>query len=143
MGSRDGSEVLVAQFQLNGARVQVRFPQAPPHHLGEPHQSRLKLVSIGRVFVISMFVADRFRFGVGADFGIEPSAGILSARFACQRQSPFAEPFFEFVLPQPRQVPHFLNAQLVQMALHHFANAGNRPHIERRQELRFFSRHNP
>src|SRR5580704_4817867 len=85
---RDGGKIFVAQLELESASMQSTFPQAPSHHLGEPHQRGLKLLDVRSVVVISVFVADGFGSDLFADFSIEPSAGVFAAGFAGQRQSP-------------------------------------------------------
>src|SRR5271167_754102 len=45
----DRAEVFVTQFELNGASVEVRFPQAASHHFGEAHQRGFELIRVGRV----------------------------------------------------------------------------------------------
>ena len=43
MGARNGGEVRVAQFELDGARLQRVLAQAASHHFGEPRQGGFDL----------------------------------------------------------------------------------------------------
>src|SRR5271165_4023899 len=58
MSASDRCEVLIAQLELNRARVQLRLPQASSDHFGKPHQRCSKLVHVRSVFVKSVFVTD-------------------------------------------------------------------------------------
>src|ERR1700722_1654709 len=84
-------EVLVTQFELDGARVKLRFAQAASHHFREAHQRGFELARVRSVFVVGVLVADGFCIGIGSDFGIEPAAGVLSTSLAGKSQTPFPE----------------------------------------------------
>src|SRR5882757_4564989 len=88
MRARESSEILVAQFQLDGAREISALAQSAANHLAEAHQGRLQAVQLGRVFVVGMFVADGFGIGVFANRAVKPSARILTTRLARQGESP-------------------------------------------------------
>ncbi len=90
-----------------------------------------------------MFVTDRLGLGIGADFTIEPAAGIFTAGFPRQRQSPFPEAFFEKSLVETSQVADFVNAQAVQILFGDLADAGNLAHVQRSQEIGFLTGYNP
>src|SRR5208282_2569141 len=79
MGSRDGGEIFVAQFQLQRTREVSAFAQPAAHHLTEPHQRGLQALGIARIFVESMLVADRFGIDIFSNFIVEPSTRILTA----------------------------------------------------------------
>ena len=78
-----------------------------------------------------------------AHFGVEPAARIFAAGFSGERQSPLAETFFENIFLESREIGDLVDAQEVQILFHHFADAGNIAHIERREELRFLPRDDP
>src|SRR3954454_12682986 len=59
-GACDSDEIFVAQFELNGAGIQLILAEPFRYHLRQLEQHRLELLAIGRVFVESVFVADRF-----------------------------------------------------------------------------------
>ena len=44
MRPRNRCEIFVAQLELNGARVKLRFAQSPADHFGKPHQRSFQLV---------------------------------------------------------------------------------------------------
>src|SRR5258708_36816257 len=90
-----------------------------------------------------MFVADGLGIGVGSDFTIEPAAGIFTARFARQRQSPFPEAFLEESLVESSQISDLANAQTVQVLFRDFTDTGNVSHVERSQKFCFLSGHDP
>ncbi len=98
MSAGDGREIFVAQFQLDGAGVNIGFAQAAADHFGESHQRGFELRRVGGVFVVGVLVADGFGVGIGADLGVEPSTGIFAARFAGEREPPFAEAVCKFGL---------------------------------------------
>src|SRR5258706_5096592 len=58
MGTRESSEIFVAQFQLDGTREISAFAQSPPYHFTQTHQRGLQTIQLGRVFVVGMLVAD-------------------------------------------------------------------------------------
>src|SRR6185436_10053688 len=93
------------------------------------------------VFVVRMFVANRFRRRVGSDFWVKPTACVEAPSLAGQRQSPLAEFFFEFPIAKFCEVPNSLYSQCVQVLLRHFSNTGNIAHVERGKKLRFFTWH--
>src|SRR5215813_6559715 len=95
MRPRNGSEVFVSKFQLNGARMNICFSQTPRNHFCETHQRGFDLLLIGSVLVVSMFVADGLGISASANFRIEPSAGVFAPCLPCQSQSPLAEMFFQ------------------------------------------------
>src|SRR5208282_2713479 len=95
VGAGDGGEIFVAQFELDGASMQLVFAQAAALHFGEPHQGGLNLLHIGGVVVVGVFVADGLGIGIGANLVVEPSASIFSAGFSGQGQTPFAKMFLE------------------------------------------------
>src|SRR3974390_1432023 len=68
MSARQGCEVLVAQLQLHGARMKMRFAQPASDHLRKAHERGFKLAYIGGIFVVSVFVADRLGCDIGTDF---------------------------------------------------------------------------
>src|SRR5438067_6143937 len=65
MGACDGSEIFIAQLELDGARVQATVGQAATHHLRESHQGSFQLLGISRVFIVGMLVADRLGISIG------------------------------------------------------------------------------
>src|SRR5262249_26477514 len=72
-----------------------------------------------------------------ADFGVEPTARVLAARFAGERKSPFAEAPLEIGLVEKSEIADAADADGVEMLLHHFADAGNTAHFAGRQEAGF------
>src|SRR5271154_2612885 len=71
MSSRDGSEIFVAKFELDGTRVQSIFAQAATDHLRKTHQRGHNLLGISGVFVIGVFVADGLGISIGGEHGAE------------------------------------------------------------------------
>src|ERR1700684_249691 len=104
MGPRDGREIFVAQFQLEGARKESALAQPPSHHFAKPHQSGLQALGVARIFVESVFVADRFRTDASSHCVVEPSAGVLAPRLPCERQSPLSKAIFEIAVAEAREV---------------------------------------
>ena len=103
-----------------------------------------QLLGVGRVFVVGMLVADGFGVGVGADFVIEPSAGIFPARFAGQGQSPFSETFSSSTASSKRgEISYFADSKRVQVLFGDLAYAWDFAHIEGSQKFRFLARSNP
>ena len=143
MSAGDGGEIFVAEFELDGARVQLMFAQPAAHHLGKPHQGGFDLLGIGGVFVVGVFVADGFGIGIGADFAIKPSTSIFAARFAGQRQPPFAKMFFEKSIVKAARSPTCRMPKRMQILLRDFANAGDIAHIQRREKFGFLSGNDP
>src|SRR5579863_1814677 len=90
-----------------------------------------------------MLMADGFRIVVLADFAIEPAACVLAARFAGERQSPFPEAFFKEGLLQSRQIADLADAAVIEVALRHFAHAGDLAYVERSQEARLAAGEDP
>src|SRR5579862_1131115 len=113
MGPRDGGEILVAQFELNGAREISTLAQPPPNHLAETHQRGLQALGVARVFVERVLVADRLRIYIFAHFIVEPSSSVFAPRLPGQCESPFSEAMFEIVILETRQIPNFLNTDRV------------------------------
>ena len=68
--------------------------EPPRNHLREPHQHGVERRCAAGVDGKRMLMADRF-WAALADLLIEPASGILSARFARQRETPLAEALFE------------------------------------------------
>ena len=64
-------------------------------------------------------------------------------RLAGQRQSPFAELLFEKLLVERGQIADLANAELVQVLLGDFADAGDLSHVERREKPRLLTRQHP
>ncbi len=139
VGAGDGGEILVAQFELNGAGVELGFAEAAGHHFGKAHQRGFELGDVGGVFVVGVLVADGFRADVGSDFGIEPSAGIFAAGLAGQSEAPFAEAVGEIGFFEAGQVSNFLDAERVEVGLHDLADAGNFADFERGEKFGFFA----
>src|ERR1700723_3607136 len=83
-----------------------------------------------------MLMADGLRVGVGADFGVKPSASVFATGFPCQRQPPLAESLLEFAFFQFSQVAHFFYAECMKMTLHDFAHARDFAHVERGEKFR-------
>ena len=123
--------------------MQPAFAQAAAYHLRETHQGGFQLLDAGGVFVVGVFMADRLGIGIGADFAVEPAAGVFTAGLPRQRQSPFSEAFFQEGLVKTSEVSDLANAQAVQVLFGDFADAGNFAHVERSQEVRFLSGHDP
>src|ERR1051326_903777 len=90
-----------------------------------------------------MLVADGLCVKIGSDFGIEPSARILSTSFSSKSHAPFTETFFQFRVFEPAKVSDFLDAQCVEIRFHDFADAGNLADIEGSQEFGFFAGNDP
>src|ERR1019366_343994 len=72
MRSRDGREIFVAQFQLEGARKVSA--------LAQPHQRRLQALGVAGVLVERVLVADRFGIDAFSHRVVEPSTRILAPR---------------------------------------------------------------
>ena len=121
MRSCDSREIFVAQFELYRARVEVGFAQPTSDHFREAHQRRFQFWLISSVFVVGMFVADRFGIVLSSDFAFEPTACVFTTRFARKCEAPFPEAFFKFAFFQFGEVTNLLDAERVKMALHHFA----------------------
>src|SRR5258708_27480149 len=107
MGPRDGCEIGVAQFQLEGARKISALTQPPSNHFTEPHQRGLQALGFARILVGRMLVADRSGIDYFSNFVIKPSASILTPRFYRQPNPPFSEAVFEIPAFHARQVPLF------------------------------------
>jgi hypothetical protein len=107
MRSRDGGEIFVAQFQLQGAREISAFAQAPSYHFAEAHERGLQALGVARVFVEGVLVADRFRVDIFSDFVVEPSTRIFAARLPGQRQAPFSEAVFQIASSRRARSPTF------------------------------------
>src|SRR5207249_6197843 len=69
-----------------------------------------------------------------------PSAGVLAASLARERQTPLAKMLFEKCAFESRQVANRKHSQCMKFLLRDLAHAGNIPYIEWRQKPRFFSR---
>src|SRR4029077_11389498 len=112
------------------------FAQPPSHHFTETHQRGLQALSVARVFVERMLVADRLGIDYFSNFVIKPSARILAARFSCEREPPFSEAVFQIPVFQAGEVAHSLDADRVKFLLHHLPDAWDVADCERRQKLR-------
>src|SRR5579859_1400398 len=95
------------------------------------------------IFVIGVLVADGLGAEILSNFGVEPSARIFSASLAGQGESPLSEMLLQFALFQVGEISNLFDTEGMQVALHDFADARNLAHIERRQELRLFTRDDP
>src|SRR5258708_9097581 len=113
VGTRQRSEVFVAQLELNGAGVEVGLAQAASNHLGQAHERGFDLRGVRCVVVIGVLVADGFRLGVGANFVVEPSTSIFATRLAGERESPLPEASFEFAFFQPSEITNLLDSERV------------------------------
>src|SRR5581483_5166440 len=136
MRSRDRSEVLVPQLQLQSSRPKVLFPQSATHHGGEAHQCRFELRHVRRVLIVGVLVAYGFRPFVSANLAFEPGPCIFAAGLAGERESPLAELTFEVCVIEPRKITNLANANRVQLLFCYFADAWNFPNIERSQKFR-------
>jgi hypothetical protein len=143
MRARDRGEVLVAQLQLHGARIEPVLPQPPPHHDGELSQCGFERAGVCRIDIERVFVADRFRIAARTDFLVEPPSGVLAPGLSRQRQAPFAEAPLEEALLQSRQVADFPDTQRVEVRFGHLADSRDLADVERRQEARFSAREDP
>src|ERR1700730_7836554 len=123
MGARDGREIGVAQFQLEGARKISALAQPPSNHFTEPHQRGLQSLGVTRVLVERMLVANRFGIDAFSYFVIKPSTRILTPRFSCEGEPPFSEAMFQITVFQAREVAHFPDADRVKHLLHHLPDA--------------------
>ena len=82
VGTGNGGEIAVAQLELQRAGVEAGFALAAAHHLRQTHQRGFQLLEVSSVFVVGMLVADGLDLSIGADFTVEPAAGIFAAGFA-------------------------------------------------------------
>ena len=83
MGARDGGEIFVSQFQLDGSRKEATFTQTPRHHFAQAHERGLQALGISGIFIESMFMADGFRIVVLAHRIVKPSSCVFTARLPC------------------------------------------------------------
>src|ERR1044071_8632103 len=95
MGSCNGGKIRITQFQLDCTSVQIAFAQTSSYHLRKPHQGAFQLGYVCRVLAECVLVADGLWVCRFANLVFEPAASIHTLRFARQRQSPFAEAFFQ------------------------------------------------
>src|ERR1700681_112632 len=103
-------------------------------HLGEPHQHCVECRRIRGIDRKSVLVADGLGVVALADLAVEPSAGVLAASFAGQRQPPFSEAIFEKSLVELRQVADLADAAAVKIAFGYFTDSRDLAHIERSQK---------
>src|SRR5438067_1601419 len=143
MGACDGSEIFIAQLELDGARVQATVAQAATHHLREAHQGSFQLLGISRVFIVGMLVADRLGISIGPHLAVEPAAGIFATCFARQRQSPLSETLLQKALIKAGKVLDLSNPKAVQVSFCNLSDPRNFAHIEWSEEINFLSRHDP
>src|SRR5438270_9558840 len=106
--------------------------ESSARHLREARQRGFERGRFSSVLIESMLMADGFGIAALANLFIEPAAGIFATRFAGQRQSPFAETFFQIGSASLCQLADGENAQGIQVVLHHFSNARNSADAERR-----------
>ena len=135
---------LIAQLELDGAGVQAVLAQAAADHLAEPRQGGFEQAGDRAVSSekVCSWLMDLGSASV-ADFGIEPAAGVEAARFAGQRQAPFAEALFQEALVEAREIADLADAEVVQVLLGDLADAGDAADVERRQEARFLAGDDP
>ena len=143
MGACEGCEVFVTKLQLDRAGEISTLAQSPANHFAEPHQSGMESIEFGRVFVVSMLMADGLGIGVLTDFAVEPAAGVFAACFAREGQSPFSEALFQVAVFEAGQIADALDSHFVQFLLGDFTDAGNIADVEWRQKLRFLRRQHP
>ena len=142
MRSRERGEIRVAQLQVHCASVQAVLAQPSARHLRKARQRSFERRHVSGILVKSVLVADGFRVTTLANLLVEPAAGIFAVRFAGQRQSPLAETFFQIGCAARCQFANRENAELVQVALRHFADTRNPAHPERRNDPRLHPGHN-
>src|SRR5262245_915703 len=99
--------------------------------------------SIGRVFVVSVLVADRLCPFVLTDGAVKIAARIFAPGFAGQRQAPFAKAGFEETLFEPREIADLADTASMKRLFRPLADAGNLADIKRREILRFIAGRNP
>src|ERR1700692_3571871 len=83
MGARDGGEIFVSQFQLDGTRKDAAFTQTPRYHFAQAHQRRLKALGVTRIFIERVFMTDGFRIDALAYLVVKPPSGIFTAGLPC------------------------------------------------------------
>src|SRR5690349_3486024 len=90
-----------------------------------------------------MLVAHGFGVFIGADFSIEPAAGVEPLGFPGQGQPPLSESLFQESLVEPGQVAHRADPQRVQTLFGDLAHARDLAYRQGREERGFIAGEHP
>src|SRR5215831_12872121 len=106
-------------------REETLLAQTPSHHFRKTREGGLEFLRVRSIAAERVLVADGFGGPLFTNLAGKPRSGVLTAGFADERRSPFAEALLKGRFTHTLQVGNPLDAHLVQPRFGHPAYTRN------------------